>query len=171
MWFDTKSIILSAGHSTGGSELNAFDNAMRRARIADFNIIRVTSIVPPGCPVRVMDSSGPVLQGKGHMLPAVYSTLCSSVPGDVISAAVAVGIPLKNDQNAGVIFTREGHCDEASNIASLRSMIDEGMHEMRLVPEYEFRYASASTTVVEGFTSVFAAASFCDEHLLRIFET
>ena len=46
-WFETGAVILTHGWSRGGSAINAFDNALRAARIADFNLLRVTSIVPP----------------------------------------------------------------------------------------------------------------------------
>ena len=104
MWFNTNTVFLTHGVATGGTELNAFDNAMRAARIADFNIIRVTSIVPPGVTTKLLKLDAPPIDGAGHMLPSVYETVITEKQGDVISAGVAVGVPAANSKNSGVIF-------------------------------------------------------------------
>lgn len=170
MWYETKSVWISSGDATGSTKLNAFDNAMRAAKIADFNIIRVTSIIPPGVPVNEMPSTAELIKGRGLMLPAVYEAIESEEEGAEISAGVAIGIPPVNSQNAGVIFTYSAYDSEDVVRGTLRTMIEEGMSEMRLVPEYEFISAIASTTVGSVPTCVFATAAFCDPHLEPLFE-
>src|SRR5690242_10646115 len=103
MWFDTRAVFLTSAVKSGRTSLNAFDNAMRTARIADFNIIRVTSIVPPGVPVHIM-SDGPPLEGRGLMLPAVYASFGHDVGGVRIVAGVGIGVPKDSKKKAGVIF-------------------------------------------------------------------
>lgn len=172
MWFKSKRLYLTSGSANGGTPLNAFDNAMRKARIADFNILRVTSIVPPNLPVDILPE-GPIIHGRGRMLPAVYSSIESNIPGEIISAGIGIGLPEKNSNYSGVIFTAEGRFNAKALENQLRQMITEGMKEMRLVPEYKFVSAISSTEVpVSGrWTSAFAAAPFVDCDLEEIFHS
>jgi arginine decarboxylase len=151
--------------------INSFDNAMRKARIADFNIIRVTSIVPPETPVILLQEDGAVLKGLGHMLPAVYEAIYSNTPGDIISAGVGIGVPRKSvGDSSGVIFTFSAHEPPDIVRSTLRDMVEEGMDEMRYIKDYEFKSAVASATVERGFVCAFSSAAFCDDHLSAIFD-
>jgi len=46
-------IIITKGKGSGHTELSAFDNALYDAGIGNFNLIRLTSIIPPGSKVVV----------------------------------------------------------------------------------------------------------------------
>jgi arginine decarboxylase len=171
MWFDTRAAILTAGVGEGTSQIVAFDSALRSAAIADFNLIRVTSIVPPRVSVYVLQSGLDSLSGEGCMLPAVYAVSYSSDPGRILSAGVGVGVPLDTNQS-GVIFTNDGvSINEVNCIARLESMVEEGMTRLRGINAYEFRCASASTEVTEGgeWRAAVAAVCFADEHLWQYF--
>src|SRR5580700_9878232 len=127
MWFDTRAVILTSGVGSGSSGIVAFDAALRDAAIADFNIIKVTSIVPPQVPVYVMKKGAPAITGDGHMLPAVYMKFTSSVDGETLSSGVGVGIP-SDRKRCGVIFVNGGKgLVEADCVAGLKEMITEGM--------------------------------------------
>lgn len=81
--------------------LNAFDKALLNAGVGDTNLMRVSSIVPPGCR-EVFKVDLP----KGALIPIAYAEITSSVPGEIVSAAVAVGIP-EDEEEAGVIMEHE----------------------------------------------------------------
>lgn len=51
---EVRRLYLVAGKAEGSTPLNAFDNALLDAGIGDVNLIKVSSIVPPGVEV-VMD--------------------------------------------------------------------------------------------------------------------
>jgi hypothetical protein len=46
MWFDSQSTFLTTGTARGPAMLNAFDNALRVAKIVDFNLIKVSTSLP-----------------------------------------------------------------------------------------------------------------------------
>lgn len=171
MWFETKRVYLSCGSARGGTELNAFDNALRAARVADFNLIRVTSIVPPHVDVRILDPLPDPIRGRGRMLPAVYEAMSGNELGQRLTVGVGVGLPNKNDADAsGVIFTVRSNESEQETRERLQSMIEEGMDEMRMVKEYEFRSVLVSELVQSKHACVFACAAFCDDDLCTFFE-
>lgn len=81
-----KKFFLTAAGSEGNNELNAFDNALMKARIGNINLIRVTSILPPSA------EYAPDLQiPPGSLVPTAYGYIISEVPGELIAAAVGVG--------------------------------------------------------------------------------
>ncbi len=93
--------LLTAGAGDAKSSLNAFDRALICAGIGNFNIVKVTSIMPPG--VR----KGTVAElPLGGIVYAALGSHTSSEAGQLISAAVAVGFPT-DDTSSGVIM--EGH--------------------------------------------------------------
>jgi pyruvoyl-dependent arginine decarboxylase len=48
---EVRKLYLVAGKAEGGTPLNAFDNALLDAGIGDVNLIKVSSIIPPGAEV------------------------------------------------------------------------------------------------------------------------
>ena len=165
MWFETTRVFLTVGEKTGGTKVNAFDNALRQAGIQAFNLIRISSIIPPDVPVsRLVHSTKPV-HGDGLIVPVVYESLASDKIGTEISAAVGVGLPLSG---AGMVFAHqcEGPREEAERV--VRAMIAEGMPNMGYA-EYEVQLVSTSTLVVAPWSAVVAAALYCDKEIERLF--
>ncbi|MCX6640633.1 MAG: arginine decarboxylase, pyruvoyl-dependent [bacterium] len=105
---------LVSGCSEAPTELNAFDGALRQAGVGDVNLLKVSSIVPPAC--RRID---PIALPKGALIPIAYASISSDKPGEVIAAAIAVGIPEEIDQ-VGVIMEHSavGHQAEVEKIAT-----------------------------------------------------
>lgn len=96
---------LMAGAAEGPTRLNAFDNALLRAGIGNLNLVRVSSILPPGAEeVAVLDVA------PGSLLPTAYGTITSEVAGERIAAAVAVAIG--DADQYGVIMEFSGRCDQ-----------------------------------------------------------
>lgn len=101
---------LVAGIGESMYPLNAFDQALLNAGAGNVNLLRVSSILPPGAKfVEEMPLK------PGSLTPVAYGTLTSSIPGDLIAAAVAIGIPR---EGFGVIMEYSGHTSskEAENI-------------------------------------------------------
>ncbi len=140
-------------------ESNAFDNALRQAGVADFNLIRVTSIVPPGIPVEHLRDRD--IQGKGILMPAVYETISSNKAGDVISCAVGVGI---SKRESGIIFSYscKGTKKEVEHV--VRKMVAEGM-KAKGYSDYYCDIVSASIVVSRNWGCAFASAVFCDKDI------
>ncbi|MEW6273967.1 MAG: arginine decarboxylase, pyruvoyl-dependent [Bacillota bacterium] len=110
---------LVAGSGEGGTPLNAFDRALLAAKAGNVNLVRVSSILPPGA-TYVEEIPLP----PGALVPAAYGALTSTTPGETISAAVGVGIPA---EGFGVIMEYSGRFSkqEAENI--MRRMVAEAL--------------------------------------------
>ncbi len=124
MWQPPKALSLVAGQGEGGTEINAFDRALRDAGVADLNFLRVTSIVPPGA--RVIELPA---YPQGILMPAVYARIISTRPGDRITAALGVGL---SREHPGVIMEHSGHHSRPEAEQIVRRMVEEGFHMRRL---------------------------------------
>jgi arginine decarboxylase len=149
-----KHFFLVSGSGESSTELNAFDAALLGAGIGDTNLIRLSSILPPGA--REIE---PFELPKGSLVPLAYGERVCAKPGTMISAAVAVGIP-EDDSEAGLIMEcsrigEPGPCEEAA-----RLMVKEGMEVIRGRRIREIKSISASLTV-QRVGAVFAAVILC----------
>jgi len=112
-----KKFFLTAAAAEGHSELTAFDNALLAGRIGNINLIRVTSILPPGA------EYDPNLQiPPGSLVPTAYGYIYSDVPGELLSAAVGVGF---SADTFGVIMEFAGYCGKAEATDKIESMLRE----------------------------------------------
>jgi arginine decarboxylase len=168
MWFDARRVILVAGAASGDQPLAAFDYALRQAGIADFNLIKVTSIVPPGVEVRKLIGGAHPVMGEGRMAPTIYAREDSDKHGEVLSAAVGVGISTTLQARAGIVYVASGHQPEKESVEQVEAMVRDGMR-IRGSNNFEIVTRSASITVVPPWSSVISAAIFCDEDLLSLF--
>ena len=98
---------LVSGSSEGFSLLNAFDGALLASGVGDTNLVRMSSILPPGCEETI---PAPVPMPQGALVPVAYASLYSDVPGEIISAAVAIGIPKDSESRRPYhgIFSESG---------------------------------------------------------------
>ncbi|OPY75059.1 MAG: pyruvoyl-dependent arginine decarboxylase [Syntrophorhabdus sp. PtaU1.Bin153] len=133
---------LVSGSSEGFSLLNAFDGALLASGVGDTNLVRMSSILPPGC---VEVDPPPVPMPQGALVPVAYASLYSDVPGEVISAAVAIGIP-KDGNRAGLIMEYSARAEEAVVVEQVKKMVEKGM-EMRNREIKEIKSISATHKV------------------------
>ena len=140
---------LTAASAEGKTELTAFDNSLLAAGVGNLNLLRVSSILPPRCEL-IDNPSIP----EGSLLPVAYGSIVSENPGELIAAAVAVGIPADEDC-AGVIMEHSGvmSADEAK--AHVIKMVEEAF-EVRGVALREIKTA-AKEHLVESIACAFAA--------------
>lgn len=110
---------LVKGASEGRTRLNAFDNSLLNAGVGDTNLMRMSSILPPGASQKNIDNLD---LPKGGLIPLAYATIDSTTPGRYISSAIAVGIP-EDETEPGVIMEFEDHSklDNVENI--VRQMV------------------------------------------------
>ena len=106
-----------SGRGESKYRLVAFDKALLDAGIGDYNLVKISSIIPPGCTFReTIDLS------KGSILYAAYASKTVQ-EGQSGSTAVAIAIPTDSDKN-GVIF-EDSSDNNAENI--VRDMCQEAM--------------------------------------------
>jgi arginine decarboxylase len=112
---------LVAGHSEGMTPLNAFDSALLDAGIGNTNLVKMSSILPPGA-----EKIKPIKLPLGALVPVAYASKVSSQVDEVISAGVAVAIPKDSKKNGLIMeYSAAGHKEEIERI--VRHMAEEGM--------------------------------------------
>ncbi|MDD4171083.1 MAG: arginine decarboxylase, pyruvoyl-dependent [Syntrophomonas sp.] len=138
---------VTAASSEGETSLTAFDGALLKARVGNTNLLRVSSILPPGCQFE------PDLEiPPGSLLPIAYGSITSSDHGDIISAAVGVGI---KQGSFGVIMEFSGKCSKKEAEAKVTMMVEEAFR----IRGFELDEVKVASTehVVENIGCAFAA--------------
>ncbi len=147
---------LVSGSSEGFSLLNAFDGALLASGVGDTNLVRMSSILPPGCEEV---KPPPVPLPQGALVPTAYASLYSDVAGEVISAAVALGIP-KDNNRAGLIMEYSARAEEGIVVEQVKKMVEKGM-ELRSRAIREIMAISATYRVAR-IGAVFAGVVLWD---------
>lgn len=147
---------LVSGSSEGFSLLNAFDGALLASGVGDTNLVKMSSILPPGCEEM---KQPPIPLPQGALVPVAYASLYSDVPGETISAAVAIGIP-EDPNRAGLIMEYSARAEEGVVLAQVKKMVEKGM-ELRKRPIKEIK-AISSTYKVGSIGAVFAGVVLWD---------
>ncbi|PKM81061.1 MAG: arginine decarboxylase, pyruvoyl-dependent [Firmicutes bacterium HGW-Firmicutes-14] len=133
-----KKYFLTAAAAEGKSKLTAFDNALLKGRIGNINLIRVSSILPPEAGIDENLEIPP-----GSLVPTAYGSIISDVPGETISAAVAVGL---SEDSFGVIMEFSGKCPKEKAEEIIKEMVREAF-ETREKPLKEIKVASVEHRV------------------------
>jgi arginine decarboxylase len=116
-----KTYFLVSGASEGYTPLNAFDGALLNAGIGNTNLIKITSIIPPHS-----KEIEPIRLPQGAIVPTAYASISSDIPGEIISAAVAIGFPKDGDQPGLIMeYSARGRKKEIELIA--KNMANAGM--------------------------------------------
>lgn len=140
-----------AGVGVSAFELVSFDRALREAGFADYNLLRVSSILPAGAALRPS-----VEVPKGSLLPIAYGVFSSDKAGRTIAAAVSLAFP--TDPHAvGVIMEAEGCMTEREVHEMVAAMAEEAMEDRNLkIARLEVVAIEAQ---VELYTTVFAGVA------------
>ena len=75
-------IRVSTGSGSGPTRLAAFDSALFAAGVADYNLIRLSSVIPPHAVVREVSGLGAVQGALGDVAYCVYAAAYASTPGN-----------------------------------------------------------------------------------------
>ncbi|RCK68742.1 MULTISPECIES: pyruvoyl-dependent arginine decarboxylase [Desertihabitans] len=103
-------IRVSRGTGSGRTRLSAFDAALRDAGVANFNLVRLSSVVPPGSHVREVGREHQLQGGHGDVLFCVYADAYASIPGT--SAWAGVAWSEHHDGSRSGLFVEHGSHDE-----------------------------------------------------------
>jgi arginine decarboxylase len=142
---------IGAGVGHGETDLLAFDRALAAAGFSDYNLVRVSSIIPPrACLVDRLDCP------PGSLLPIAYASLVSEEEGLVISAAVAVGLPVSS-REVGVIMEFAGpvaleEAEQGARFMAEKALVSRGSEVKEVL-------VKGVSTRVQGITAVFAGVA------------
>lgn len=119
-----KQCCISKGIGISKKGLPSFDRALLDAGVGNYNLVRLSSILPAEhewVPVQSL----PVKLQEGSLLPTAYSTITSDEVGDIIVSSIGVGIP-RNSKNVGVIMEySDKNISEKQALETLHEMITE----------------------------------------------
>ena len=113
--------LLSSSLGSGSTELNSFDSALLKSSVGNYNLVRVSSILPPN-----MTQKDSIDLSEGSILHTAYTSISSNVMHKTISSAVSVGIPL-DDSSIGVIMEYSGYNTKDKAISIVENMVHEAM--------------------------------------------
>jgi arginine decarboxylase len=92
-----KMVFFTRGIGIHKEKLNSFELALRSAGIEKFNIVSVSSILPPGCAI-ISKQKGLELLTPGQIVFAVISQNSSNEPGRLMAASIGCAIPQDTNQ-------------------------------------------------------------------------
>ncbi len=90
-------MFLTKGEGTHMEKLRSFELALRDAGIEKFNLVRVSSILPPKCKIVSKDIGLKELK-PGQIVYCVLSQNTDNEPGHMLSASIGVAIPADMNQ-------------------------------------------------------------------------
>ena len=85
-------IFFTKGVGRDSTTLGSFEQALRDAQIQQFNLVRVSSIIPPYCKV-IKKEEGLKLLNPGQIVFLVLSKIESNEPNRLISASIGAAMP------------------------------------------------------------------------------
>ena len=92
MSFVAKEICLTRGVGRHREKLASFELALRDAGIAEYNLVRVSSIFPPECKL-IGRKEAMVKLSPGQVLYAVIAESATNEPNRLIAASIGLAIP------------------------------------------------------------------------------
>ena len=92
-----RKLFLTRGVGVHKEKLTSFELALRDAGIAQFNLVRVSSIFPPNCRIVAKEEGLQVLQ-PGEIVFTVIADMASNEPGRRIAASIGVARPTDQDK-------------------------------------------------------------------------
>jgi len=90
--FQPKMMFLTKGTGRHKEKLSSFELALRSAGIEKYNLVRVSSIFPPGCKI-INKDKGLELLKPGQILFVVMAENATNEPNRLLSASIGVAIP------------------------------------------------------------------------------
>ncbi|MBI5417766.1 arginine decarboxylase, pyruvoyl-dependent [Candidatus Poribacteria bacterium] len=93
-----KEIFLTNGVGRHKEKLQSFELALRDAGIAEFNLVRVSSIFPPHCKI-ISPKIGLSKLKPGQVVFCVMSDLSCNEPNRLMAASVGLAIPANRDKH------------------------------------------------------------------------
>lgn len=96
--------IISSGFGIDKYQLVSFDKALINAGISNYNLVKVSSILPAGC-----KAAKKIFLKEGSMLLVAYGSISSNEMGKRLASAISVAIPQKQS-DIGVIMEYSDFC-------------------------------------------------------------
>ena len=99
--FVPRRLFLTKGVGRHREKLQSFEMALRDARIAQYNLVRVSSIFPPGCKT-IPRAKGIQQLHPGEVVYCVMSESATNEPNRLLAASVGISLP-RNPESYGYL--------------------------------------------------------------------
>lgn len=144
---------ITQGTGDGNTELTSFDKALLASGISNYNLVRISSILPADC-----KENKSISLCEGSILHTAYAVHMSHEEGKRIAAAIGVAIPEDNSK-IGVIMECSGCSSQNDAEKQVRKMLQEAMTN-RGYSIKEIKISACETTVpAKHYATAFAAIS------------
>jgi len=117
-------IFFVKGVGVAKQELMSFEMALRDAGIEKFNLVAVSSILPPGCQ-RISKEKGLEMLKPGEIVYCVMARNSTNEPNRLIAASIGCAVPADKEQQYGYLSehhsfgeTEEKSADYAEDLAA-----------------------------------------------------
>jgi pyruvoyl-dependent arginine decarboxylase len=145
-------ISIRTGAGEGRTPLSAFDAALQAAGVADFNLVTLSSVIPPGSKLRHVSNTLP--GGHGDLLFCVRAEAHADEPGEVAWA----GLGWVVDETGGGLFVEHHGASEASVARQIElSLADMNAKRGGTYGPVQMALASAESTDLPACAVVIAA--------------
>jgi len=94
--FLPKQVFFTKGAGKHKEKLSSFEDALRDAGIEKFNLVRVSSILPPRCTIITKEKGLPMLE-PGQIVFVVIAQVESNEPNRLVAASVGMANPLDQE--------------------------------------------------------------------------
>lgn len=121
-----KHFFLTKGAGKAKTELLAFDRALREARISNYNLVKVSSILPPN-----VKSTNKVILPPSSVLYIAYSYFISDKEGNLISSVIGIAMP-ENKNEIGMIMEWSGEGKKKEGEEKVKFMLEEAMEDRNI---------------------------------------
>jgi arginine decarboxylase len=158
MWTMPKRMLVVSGTGNAFTSLNAFDTALLDAGIANFNHVKLSSIIPPEIELISQNNLvlSTVLPAEGSLLPGVLAE-CRGKKGELLIAALALAFN-KDNTKPGMIFELTIKNSDIGNSRLLVSLMVKKAMEKRHWEIKSVTVKSAHITVVDNYGCAVVAA-------------
>ena len=115
-------IRVSTGSGVGPTRLAAFDSALFAAGVAHFNLVRLSSVIPPNAVVHEVAGSDQISGANGDLAYCVYADAYASTTGEQAWAGIAWAA--HEDRSGARIFVEQTAASESRLLHDLRVTIE-----------------------------------------------
>ena len=141
---------IHSGIGYGNSYLTSFDQALLHAGVGNYNLIRVSSILPVG-----LSRSSNITLIAGSPLHVAYAEISTNNPGKLIATAVSVGIPTDKEK-IGVIMEYSAYISKGEAIEIVESMVEEAMNNRGYKIDQLVTSGCSVISSSNGYTTAFS---------------
>jgi len=89
-------MFLTRGVGKNKERLAAYEAALRSAQIAEYNLVKISSIYPPGCKL-ISREKGKSLLSPGQVVYSVMAENATNEPHRLVAASIGLAIPRRKN--------------------------------------------------------------------------